>query len=462
MSQNKYLSESDEYTYDSDQSDNENDLNNSIIQNNESTINTNKYNFKFVTLDNVQNEIDSIITDLKLKLNYSYDEILNLLIVNNWNIEKIFNSYLNNHINISKLSIEYSENSECLICCDMLNKDNIVNINECNHLFCNDCFKSNYTIITTLKCPMYKCNNLCNLSIIEKYVDDETYTKYKNYIIKHYINNNKQIIYCPSKPFCGNIIIKNIYTDSNILKCKCEEEICFRCKEISEEHAPVSCTLKKKWNKILLNESIVYIKEKCKNCPWCDNLCEKVSGCNFLTCKTSSNKHWCWLCGDKVYSRDHTYTSISGHTCSTNTQLNVHRDKEIYHFKKYESHRESLKLDKKNMNEIQNIINKKDISYDELDFINKSYKLLLKSRNYIQNIYIYSYFEFNIDEFNPDQNIFNINKDLTEYIMEFFASALDLYINDTNKDNYNDLKNKSKVLTKRLNDFNDIIEIQKR
>lgn len=59
------------------------------------------------------------------------------------------------------------------------------------------------------------------------------------------------------------------------------------------------------------------------------------------------------------------------------------------------------------------------------------------------------------------QNIFDINKDLTEYVLEFFAYALVLYINDMNNDNYIDLKNKSKVLTKRLNDFNDIIEIQK-
>merc|ERR1740121_248083 len=43
-------------------------------------------------------------------------------------------------------------------------------------------------------------------------------------------------------------------------------------------------------------------------CPHCRNLCERESGCNFMTCPSDvcQNKtHFCYLCGELLAASDH-------------------------------------------------------------------------------------------------------------------------------------------------------------
>lgn len=449
--------DSSEYSFNSDESE----LNNDEI----TDITEITKGYKFITFENINIEIDIIISNLQIETNYSYDKILNILIINNWNVETIYSLYLDGKFENTDIELKY-EDIECSICYELLTQNNIIKINDCNHLLCEECFISNYSVNLNFKCPMYKCNNICYLSKILKYVDKDIKIKYKNYIIDHYININKLIIYCPSQPFCGNLIIKNLYSESFIIQCKCKEIICFKCKEVTNNHEPATCLMKKKWNKMIINSSIVYINAKCKNCPWCDRICEKVSGCNFLTCNTIKNKYWCWLCGDKVYNTEHTYTSIKGHTCSLiNSENSKNTKDQLFYVEKHENHSSSVILDIENFNKIK-ILPLIGISNTQLDNIIKYYKLIIKSRNYIKNLYIYAYFELD--------NITNINLlvyniEMTEYILEFFGSALDKYINNITNDyeiytidnNYIEVENQSKLMIRQLNlivEYLDIIE----
>jgi len=42
-----------------------------------------------------------------------------------------------------------------------------------------------------------------------------------------------------------------------------------------------------------------------KRCPFCGQLSELISGCNYVTCVCKKGKGqkspWCWLCGKKKY-----------------------------------------------------------------------------------------------------------------------------------------------------------------
>jgi len=441
-------------------------------------------NYKILKLNELYNEINNIIIDLQYKINYSYDKILNLLLKYNWNTEKLYNLYLEDHISINNIE-DSIDDSVCSICYDTLDKTNLIQINDCNHILCKECFINNYSININLKCPMYKCNNLCYLSTILLYIDDikcndasrrSIKELYKKYIIDDYINVNKLIIYCPSIPYCGNVIIRDLYSDLLIIKCNCGNNICFGCKEISESHEPSTCLMLKKWNKLIIDESISYINSKCKECPWCNRICEKVSGCNFLTCLTIKNKYWCWLCGDKVYYTDHDYTSIRGHTCTVNNsnlEVDTNNKNIIKKFsvKLYNKHNNSLTFDNKNKKSIIDIINEK-VSDDLIKLIKESYDILIKSRNLIINTGIYSYYEYdNIDEININLLLHKI--ELFEYILEFYSMALDKYINMIKNDvinnnikyyyidklcnNYIDLKNKTYLINKNIQQLYDFI-----
>lgn len=418
--------------------------------------------YKFSTLDNIQLEIDLMISNLQLETDYSYDKLLNILILNNWNNEYIYSLYLDGKFETDDNIINF-DNSECSICYDTLTSDNVIQINDCCHILCKDCFSSNYSVNLNLKCPMYKCENICYLSTILKYINEDMKIKYKNYIIDHYININKLIIYCPSQPFCGNVIIRNMYSDSFIVKCKCDETICFKCKKITDNHAPATCLMMKKWDNMVEQSSFTYINKVCKQCPWCDRICEKISGCNFLTCQTIKSKHWCWLCGGKVYHTEHDFSSIKGHTCPVNKEI-IYTNHEDYTFyiNKYENHQQSINLDKTKFNKFI-ITNQNQLTDRISNNIVKYYKLLITSRTYIKNSYIYIYneaYQENNKNVKNQETIYLINIELIEYILEFYASALDAYIDNINNIDINDIEvsQKFKLLTTQLNSFMEYLE----
>lgn len=461
-----------EYSYD-DETNSEysyNDENNSECSYNETKSIINEYDnldYKIVTTDKLNNEIDDEINKLQTMTELSYDAILNLLLQYNWNVETIYSLYLDNEL----YQFENEQNTninECSICFDTLDDYNKIQINNCNHIMCKECFINNYSINLSLRCPMYKCNNNCYLSIVLLHINDEEIkNKYKQYVVDDYVNVNKLIIYCPSKPYCGNVIIKQNYSCDNSIKCNCGETICFGCKKITDSHEPASCAMLNKWNLLLENESFNYINEKCKICPWCDRICEKVTGCNFLTCQTIKYKYWCWLCGGKVYNTSHTMTSIQGHTCQIKKQETTDFKDNNTLLLKYNNNQNSIMLDKKNQSVInQTLINSEDVL---IYIINENQTLMITSRNYINNLYVYAYYKLctgNINN-NANYNLLMCNIEAVEYVLEFFASALQKYtsmfennmsyeFNDSCEE-YIDVLNKSKILKKQMHLINEFI-----
>lgn len=511
-----------EYSYKSDDVEEKYETSSNTYSNSgnssNSDINETQSNFTIIPLTEINNTIEDIIENLKIKTNYSYDKLLNLLLQFGWKDEHIYNMYLDT---IAENTLENDvtdkqlEDLQCSICFDDLNCDNIVTINDCNHILCKECFINNYKININLRCPMYKCYNNCYLSLIKYHINesniddcDDIIDKYNKYIINDYININNLLIYCPSQPYCGNVILKNIYSNTNMIKCNCGETLCFGCKEITYDHEPLSCIEKKNWLKTIENESFSYISQKCKECPWCDRLCEKISGCNFLTCSTIAGKYWCWLCGGKVFHTEHTYTSIKGHSCKKPDKDDKEDDTNFkkHHMQKYNNHLDSIKLDIKNINQTNDDMIDNNTVSDVVEFVNEQYLLLLKARNYIMYINVVLYNNSSLKQNNllssdgyganvchfeetkfetvggyesphPRVNKSNylsyINNNLLsgaidsfEYILEFYASSLDTYKNSIylSKNNidkcdfkYIELLNSSSLILKNMKNLEEFL-----
>lgn len=408
------------YSYSYDSTDEE-DNNDSIIINNKTSL-----DYKVINLNDIWNEINEKIHNLIDLQHINRDNAISQLISNNWQISFEYKK-------IKKIQSIL----ECIVCFD--NSDLVI-INDCNHVCCKNCLEQYIKINKNLNCPGFKCKTIIHHSIFN--YSEELLSICNSYIINNYIDSNKNIVYCPSKPFCGNLIITTIYTDTKYVSCICGLQICIKCKN-ENDHQPLSCQDNKKWDKLINNLDNLYITTNCKECPWCLKLGEKEYGCNFMTCTTNKDKWWCWECGDKVKSRNHDYNHIEGHVCKKITYLENDKIKAKSYLEYYNKYLEYK-------NDI-NAFNLK--SNNDNNIISLQYKQLSNSATFAMNFMIYIYlqddhellelYKYNLDAFKKNINIcadllkFTINNDYDEISnrrLEYLFQSLDqkkIYIQNT-------------------------------
>lgn len=339
-----------DYSYEYD-SDSDYEDNTSLITNS---------NYKVINLNYIWNEINDIINNLMELQHIDRDESISQLISNNWQISFKYK-------NIEKINF----GSECIICFD---KTNLIIINDCNHVCCKDCLEQYIKINKNLNCPGFKCKTIIHQSIFN--YSEELSNICNSYIINNYIDSNKNIIYCPSTPFCGNLIITSLYTDTQYVHCSCGMQICYKCKS-KVDHQPLCCQDNIEWNKLINDTDNLYIITKCKECPWCLKLVEKEYGCNFMTCTTNKNQWWCWKCGGKVSSRIHDYKHIEGHKCKKNITLEKNNNY-LEYYNNYLEYKNDIKA-----------FNLKSTTNNNI--INLQYQQLSKSTTFAMNLMIYIY-----------------------------------------------------------------------
>lgn len=93
----------------------------------------------------------------------------------------------------------------------------------CDHWFCRPCYTEylktqvgDGPICIRTKCPEYKCVQALCRSIFECFLDDENYQKYRMYVTRNFIENNKTMKYCPA-PGCTMVAIGSGITVSSLL-----------------------------------------------------------------------------------------------------------------------------------------------------------------------------------------------------------------------------------------------------
>ncbi len=220
--------------------------------------------------------------------------------INDKEINIINTNIINKNIEEKQEEEEKDDPNICQICMDDF--ENPIEIENCKHKFCEECFHS-YLVdkITTnqieqIPCPKKSCKNQ-NLSenFFSKFITEQEYFKYRQFRAQNEISKDSKKIFCPLCDSYADIGESDVITiDSNnpdyvksTLKCKKGHEFCTCGRPLHEGN----CYRDEKEFKDLL------ITEKIKKCPKCGFLIKKNKGCNHMTCGNPTCKYeFCWLC----------------------------------------------------------------------------------------------------------------------------------------------------------------------
>uniref|UniRef100_A0A6B2L1M1 RBR-type E3 ubiquitin transferase n=1 Tax=Arcella intermedia TaxID=1963864 RepID=A0A6B2L1M1_9EUKA len=262
----------------------------------------------------------------------------------NWDHEKVLFEYFNDPeaylkgLNLDENTIRDPENGDngtgdkkeeeektitCSICFDDFPLSKTTKLDTCGHLFCNDCWGDNLNFqISTghtidINCMSQNCNELVPPHVVQKLVSPEMCSKYNTFLGKTFVENSKTIIWCTA-PGC-DLALSDPVTEGKIrvLTCECGLRICWACRK--EAHPPLTCEevanfmseaeknpeLKYLVDNDLDAETLKWMHENTKECPFCNVTIQKNDGCFCMTC-SSCHKQWCWLCKES-------WSTHSGH-----------------------------------------------------------------------------------------------------------------------------------------------------
>ena len=211
---------------------------------------------------------------------------------------------------------EEKENpDECPICMGPF--ENPLEVENCKHKFCFDCFNSYLDNLITrnniekIPCPKNKCTN-DNLSedFFSQYLSEEQYFKYRQFKSKNEIARDPKKIFCPHCDSYAQLSGIDQIPDPNspnyvksTLKCQNAHEFCSCGRPIHEG----DCFQDEQEFKELI------ISEKIKKCPKCGFFIKKNNGCNHMTCGNPLCKYeFCWLCMNEAVPNHYDYGPCAG------------------------------------------------------------------------------------------------------------------------------------------------------
>ncbi|KAK1391241.1 hypothetical protein POM88_010297 [Heracleum sosnowskyi] len=102
-----------------------------------------------------------------------------------------------------------------------------------------------------LQCPDPNCRAVIGQDRVNMLVSDEGKIKYKEYLIKSYVEDHKFIKWCPA-PNC-ECAIQYLRGVSYDVTCRCWSNFCWNC--LGEAHSPVDCETAANWMLKNISES---------------------------------------------------------------------------------------------------------------------------------------------------------------------------------------------------------------
>ncbi|XP_010254991.1 PREDICTED: probable E3 ubiquitin-protein ligase ARI2 isoform X2 [Nelumbo nucifera] len=307
----------------------------------------------------------------------------------------------------------------CCICMDdVLAKETTTM--DCGHGFCNNCWTEHFIVKINegqsrrIRCMAHKCNAICDEAIIRNLVSarhPDLAERFERFLLESYIEDNKMVKWCPSVPHCGNAI--RVEGDKFCeVECTCGLQFCFSCS--AEAHSPCSCLMWELWTKKCQDESetVNWITVNTKPCPKCHKPVEKNGGCNLVSC--ICGQAFCWLCGGAT-GRDHTWSSISGHSCGRYKEDHEKRaeraKRDLYRYmhyhNRYKAHTDSFKLETKLKETIQNKISiseSKESTLKDFSWVTNGLNRLFRSRRVLSYSYPFAYYMFGDDLFKDEMS----------------------------------------------------------
>ncbi|OIV99467.1 hypothetical protein TanjilG_17277 [Lupinus angustifolius] len=382
-----------------------------------------------------------------------------LLIYHRWDAEKLFAVYADN--GVARLFAEagvaldkdHHSNSPvhrlimCEICIEDVPCDEATRM-DCGHCFCNTCWTEHFVVKINegqskrIRCMAHKCNSICDEAVVRTLLSrkhPDMAEKYERFLLESYIEDNKRVKWCPSIPHCGNAI--RVEGDELCeVECSCGLQFCFSC--LSEAHSPCSCLMWELWAKKCQDESetVNWITCHTKPCPKCHKPVEKNGGCNLVSCICGQS--FCWVCGGAT-GRDHTWSSISGHSCGrykeqeeSAARAKQHLHRYMHYHDRYKAHADSFKLESKLKETIQrriDISEEKDSKLRDYSWVINGLSKLFRSRRILSYSYAFAFYMFGDELFKDEiseakreikQNLFEDQQQQLEANVEKISKIL--------------------------------------
>ncbi|KAL8214269.1 hypothetical protein R6Q57_003718 [Mikania cordata] len=267
-------------------------------------------NYTILKEDDISQLQEEDITRICSVLSVSRDSACMLLRRYNWNVSNVHEAWFANEDKVrnavgllDKKDIKPPKSGElpCGICFESYPLDRICAA-ACGHPFCKECWTAYISTsindgpgCLTLRCPIPSCGAAVGVDMVNMLTSDEDNTKYRRYLLRSYIEDNKKTKWCPA-PGCDCAIEFDLGSGSYDVTCYCSYSFCWNCTE--EAHRPVDCETVSKW--IMKNsaesENMNWILANSKPCPKCKRPIEKNQGCMHMTCNPPCKYEFCWLC----------------------------------------------------------------------------------------------------------------------------------------------------------------------
>ncbi|KAI3880486.1 hypothetical protein MKX03_001694 [Papaver bracteatum] len=301
---------------------------------------------------------------------------------------------------------------KCKICFDEFERDGMC-AEACGHLFCNWCWKQYVSIKISdgpgclgLRCPEPSCRVAVGQDMVNQLVSDEDKEKYSRYLLRSYVEDQKNIKWCPGAG-CECSVEFFAGSSSYDVVCSCLHNFRWNC--LDDAHRPVDCDTVHKWavKNTAESENVTWILANSKSCPKCKRPIQKNEGCMHMTC--SCRYEFCWLClGD----------------------WKTHGTKQVGFMRvmcmKKQDHKEQLKSLQETQSEYLAVISDRyDVPETELTFITDAWLQIIECRRVLKWTYAYGYYL---------PKIVLAKKKFFEYLQGEAESALEKLHNCAEKD----------------------------
>ena len=473
-----YQGSNDYIDYDYDYEYNDDDLKAQIVD-----------TVEFIEENDILQEREKMILEATEKLFLERDLAILAMIYYEWNLDKLDSWYEDVDQNRIKAGIDLSEKvknqlkkegvesfgTTCLTCYEDQN-ESFYSL-RCGHQFCAECWQEYLKEklktplgALTVRCPQQDCTCIVGEEIYKKFIKDKNLLeKLDRAIYKNFINRNEDFKQCPN-PHCHYYAKSNMHSAREI-KCKCGTSYCFKCSK--EIHRPCSCEMFEKWKKLNDNSKNdeKWIEANTKECPHCHQKIEKSRGCNYMLCdkKVGGCGHaFCYVCETDwaKHSQDHfncnKYTDAVKNKEKNADKIKQQLKRYDFYFSRYMNHKRAVEeVDKKLRKEIEEkislLIEIKNLSVIETQFIGEAINTVINGKTLLKNTYAFGYYMKD----NEKKDYFEHEQGILLYWTEelhrlLIDEHLNLIIQEENFSRYNDLLNNYK------NTINNIISsIQK-
>ncbi|CAL8084830.1 unnamed protein product [Calicophoron daubneyi] len=220
---------------------------------------------------------------------------------------------------------------DCPVCCETKLGSMFFRFPKCRHDICLRCVRQYFTgmlsdglLLQKLAC--LQCGEEVGPAEVRAVLSSKDYATYEELQLKRGLSLMPDIANCP-RPGCNAYVILD---NPHLGRCPaCELAFCPHCLRTyhgtinrcamweGPEPEVVDIEAERLRARVKKEEeaSRDYLNKNCKNCPNCRASCEKVSGCNKMTCQFC-HKHFCWICGELILDQINPYSHFSSGSCA--------------------------------------------------------------------------------------------------------------------------------------------------